>query len=53
VVTHIEEGSRLRVFQNRVLKGIFGTKKDEVTGNLRQIHNAELNDLSSSSKLFG
>jgi hypothetical protein len=36
------------VFQNRVLKGIFGTKRDTVTGKWRQIHNAELN-LSSSS----
>jgi len=39
------------VFQTRVLKGIFGTKKDEVTGKWRQLHNAELNDLSSSNMI--
>jgi len=40
------------VFQNWVLKGIFGTKKDEVGGKSRQLHNAELNDLSSSSNII-
>jgi hypothetical protein len=47
LVAHIDEESRLRVFPNRVLKGMFGTEKDEVTGNWRQIHNAELNDQHS------
>jgi hypothetical protein len=32
LVTHIEEGTRLKVFENRVLRRIFGPKRDEVTG---------------------
>jgi len=39
---------RLRVFENRVLRKIFGAKGDEVTGEVRKIHNKELNDLYSS-----
>jgi hypothetical protein len=35
----------LRVFQNRVLRKIFGPERDEVTGEWRKIHNEELNDL--------
>jgi hypothetical protein len=31
----LKEGHRLRVFENRVLRGIFGPKRDEVTGGLR------------------
>jgi hypothetical protein len=38
----------LRVFENRVLRKIFGPKKDEVTGEWRRLHNEELNDLYSS-----
>jgi hypothetical protein len=41
---------RLRVFNNRVLRIIFGPKRDEVTGDWRKLHNEELNDLYSSSK---
>ena len=33
--------------ENRVLRGIFGPKRDEVTGNWRKLHNEELNDLHS------
>jgi hypothetical protein len=36
---------RLRAFENRVLRGVFGAKMDEVTGKWRKIHNGELNDL--------
>ena len=36
------------MFQNRVLSRIFGPKRDEVTGEWRQLHNEELNDLYSS-----
>jgi hypothetical protein len=36
---------RLRVFENRVLRRIFGPKRDEVTGELRKLHNDERNDL--------
>jgi hypothetical protein len=38
---------RLRVFENRVLRGIFGPKGDEVTGEWRKLHNGELHDLCS------
>jgi hypothetical protein len=33
---------RLRVFENRVLRRIFGPKRDEVTGGWRKLHNEEL-----------
>ena len=39
---------RLRVFENRVLRRIFGPKRDEVTREWRKLHNEELNDLYSS-----
>ncbi|KAJ4443688.1 hypothetical protein ANN_05363 [Periplaneta americana] len=39
---------RLRVFENKVLRKIFGAKKDEVTGEWRKLHNAELHALHSS-----
>ena len=35
---------RLRVFENRVLRRVFGPKRDEVTGEWRKLHNEELND---------
>jgi PAS domain-containing protein len=38
---------RLRVFENRVLRRIFGPKRDEVTGKWRKLHNEELRDLYS------
>ena len=38
---------RLRVFENRVLMGVFGPKMDEVTGEWRKLHNEELSDLYS------
>jgi hypothetical protein len=37
----------LRVFENRVLRRIFGPKRDEVTGEWRKLHNDELSDLYS------
>jgi len=36
---------KLRVFENMVLRRIFGTRRDEVTGEWRRLHNEELNDL--------
>ena len=39
---------RLRVFENRVLRGTFGPKRDGVTGAWRKLHDEELNDLYSS-----
>jgi hypothetical protein len=41
----LREEHRLRVFENRVLRGIFGSKRDEVTGEWRRLHNEDLNDL--------
>ena len=38
---------RLRVFENRVLRRVFGPKRDEVTGEWRKLHNEELSDLYS------
>jgi len=40
------------VFENRVLRRIFGPKRDEVTGEWRKLHNEERNDLYSSPKIF-
>jgi len=44
----LREEDRLRVFENRVLRRIFGPKRDEVTGEWRKVHNDKLNDLYSS-----
>ena len=43
----LNEERRLRVFENRVLRRIFGLKRDEVTGEWGKLHNEELNDLYS------
>jgi len=42
---------RVRVFENRVLRRIFISKRDEVTGKGRKLHNEELNDLHSSPNI--
>jgi len=44
----LREERRLRVFENRVLRRVFGPKRDEVTGEWRKLHNEELNDLYCS-----
>ena len=43
----LREERRLRVFENRVLRKVYGPKRDEVTGEWRKLHNEDLNDLSS------
>jgi len=43
----MREEHGLRVFENRVLRRVFGPKRDEVTGELRKLHNEELSDLYS------
>jgi hypothetical protein len=43
----LREERRLRVFENWVLRRIFGSKRSEVTGEWRKLHNEELNDLYS------
>jgi hypothetical protein len=46
------EEHRLRVFENRVLRRIFGPKRDEVTGEWRKLHNEEFRDLYSSPSII-
>ena len=47
----LREGRKLRVFENRILRRIFGPRRDEVTGEWRRWHNEELNDLYSSPNI--
>jgi hypothetical protein len=48
----LREEHRLRVFENRALRGIFGPKGDEVTGEWRKLHNGELHNLYSSPDII-
>jgi hypothetical protein len=48
----LREEHRLRVFENRVLRRIFGPKRDEVTGVWRNLHNEELHSLYSSPNII-
>jgi len=48
----LRDTRRVRVFENRVLRRIFGTKMDVVTGEWRKIHNEELNYMYCSPKIF-
>jgi hypothetical protein len=41
----LRQKRRLRVFENRVLRRIFGAKRDEATGGWRKLHNDELHNL--------
>ena len=47
----LREKRRLRVFENRVLRRIFGPKRDGVTGEWTKLHNEELNDLYCSPNI--
>jgi len=47
----LREERKLRVFENMVLKRIFGHRRDEVTGEWWRLHNEKLNDLYSSSNI--
>ena len=47
----LREERRLRVFENRVLRRIFGPKRDGVTGEWRKLYNYELNDLYCSANI--
>ena len=47
----MREKRRLRLFENSVLRRIFGPRRNEVTGEWRQLRNGELNDLYSSPNI--
>jgi len=47
----LREECRLRVSENRVLRGIFGPKRDEMTVEWRKLHNEDLNDLYCSPNI--
>jgi hypothetical protein len=48
----LREEHRLRVFKNKVLRRIFGPKRNEVTGGWRKLHSEELHDLYSSPSII-
>jgi hypothetical protein len=48
----LREERWLRVFENRVLRTIFGPKRDKVTGEWKKLHNEEFNDTYSSPIIF-
>jgi mRNA-degrading endonuclease RelE of RelBE toxin-antitoxin system len=47
----LREELRMRVFENKVLRRIFGPKREEVTGEWRKLHNKKLNDLYFSTNI--
>jgi len=48
----LREECRLRVYKNMVLRKTFGSKRNEVTGEWRKLHNEEHNDLYSSPNII-
>jgi len=48
----LREERKLRVFENMVLRRIFGPRRDEVTGEWRRLHNEELTDMYSSFNIL-
>ena len=48
----MREERRLRVFENRMLRRIFGSERNEVRGERRKLHNEELNDLYCSPSII-
>ena len=53
MVGHIEGRTRLRVFENRVLRRKFGPKRDEATGEWRKLHKKSLMICNAHQILFG
>jgi hypothetical protein len=52
LVTHIERGYKLRVFESRVQRKIPGLTRNEVRGERRQLHNDEFNDVHSYYSVY-
>jgi hypothetical protein len=48
----VKEVHTLRVFENRVLRNMFGPKRDEATGQLRRLHNEKLYDMHSTPNII-
>jgi hypothetical protein len=48
----LRDEHRLRIFENRVLRRIFGPKRDEVTGKWRKLHSGQLHNLYSSPDII-
>ena len=48
----LREERRLTVFENRMLRRISGPKRDEITGEWKNVHNEEVNDLYSSPNII-
>jgi hypothetical protein len=48
----LREEQKLKVFENRVLKRIFGPKKEKVAGGWRRLHNEELHNLYASPDII-
>jgi hypothetical protein len=48
----LREEHKLKVFENRMLRRIFGLKRDEVTGNWGKLHDEELHNLYSSPSII-
>jgi hypothetical protein len=48
----LREEHRLRVFENRVLRRVFGPKRDELMGEWRKLHSEELHNLYSSENII-
>jgi hypothetical protein len=48
----LREDHRLKEYENRVLRRIFGSKRDDVTGNWRKLHNEGLHNLYSSPNII-
>jgi hypothetical protein len=48
----LREEDRLRVFENRVLRRIFGPERDEVIGGWRKLHNGDLHNLYCSPSII-
>jgi hypothetical protein len=52
LVSDIKGGTLTRLFENRLLRRIFGTKRDGVTGGWRKLHNEELHNLFCSPSVI-